>query len=79
MFKVGDWVTPDLEVLRKVGMPKDAEIWGMGLRRVYKTGTNSFGDSIDFEGEKQVGWLVRYWKLALPMEEVLKLVKKHGQ
>lgn len=75
MFKVGDLVTPDWGALAKSNVPKTDDIWRMGVKKVAQTD----GTAMDFVGDTPVGWLTKYWKLAVTPETTFKLIKKHAK
>lgn len=75
-FKVGDYVTPDLEVINRTGVSK-AQIRPY-IGNVYKIGQIG-GDTFDLEDEPSVGWVARYWKLAVTPEVTFKLIKKYAE
>lgn len=75
MFKVGDYVTPDLEVINREGL--NAHIMSY-IGNVYKI-RQIDGDWFDLEDEPNVGWVTRYWKLAVTPEVAFKLIKKYAE
>ncbi len=78
MFKVGDYVTPDLEVISHRGVLKDQIIIMPYIGNVYRI-RRIGSDWFDLEDEPNVGWLFRYWKLAVTPEVTFKLIKKYAE
>lgn len=77
MFKVGDYVTPDLEAIGNLSVNDRIRSYIGTVQKVSMIDTNH--GILDLEGIPAWGWVAEYWKLAVTPETTFKLIKKYAE